>query len=332
MAEQPLRVGIASFAHSRASAYARALSAIGGATLAGIWDDDAGRGLAAAAEFSARSYERLDQLLADVDALVVTSESARHRDLALAAAGARVHVLCEKPLATTAADARAMIAACEQAGVLLGTAFTLRYSDAVRQLRAAVRGGTLGETLMIRATSQGAYPGGWTGDPRLAGGGALMDQAGDVADLLGWIWGRELSQVYAETATRHHDLPVEDAAMLLITLEGGLTASLDPSWSRPVAAWPGSGCLTIEATGTAGVASVDAFAQSLEVFSNARVRAEWRRWGDDLARLMLEDWLRAVRAGGPAPIDGEDGLRALELVLAAYRSAERHEPVAVGKL
>ncbi|MBK9710533.1 MAG: Gfo/Idh/MocA family oxidoreductase [Kouleothrix sp.] len=73
----------------------------------GIWDDDAGRGLAAAAEFSARSYERLDQLLADVDALIVTSENTRHHDLALAAAGARVHVLNAKSRSRRrAADAR----------------------------------------------------------------------------------------------------------------------------------------------------------------------------------------------------------------------------------
>jgi predicted dehydrogenase len=238
-------------------------------------------------------------------------------------------VLCEKPLATTVADARAMIDACARAGVLLGTAFPVRYADALRRLRAAVQVGTLGETLMIRATNQGTYHGSWFGDPALAGGGALMDHIVHVADLLRWIWGREFREVYAEAATRHHDLPVEDCGMLLITLDGGLTASLDPSWSFPVRAWPTWGGLTIEVTGTAGVATVNPFAQSLEVFGNTRVRAEWRAWGDNLDKLMLEDWLRAVRSGGPAPISGEDGLRALELVLAAYQSAQTHEPVSV---
>ncbi|HEX9371134.1 MAG TPA: Gfo/Idh/MocA family oxidoreductase [Roseiflexaceae bacterium] len=329
MVQTPLRAGIASFAHVHAPAYAAALREIPGATLGGIWDEDAERGRSGAEACGTTFYARLDELLANVDAAIVASENTRHRDLVLAAAAAKVHVLCEKPLATTIDDARAMIDACARAGVLLGTAFPVRYSDAVRQLRAAVRAGTLGEALMIRATNQGAFPGGWFGDPLLAGGGAFVDHIVHVADLLRWIWGREFIEVYAEAATRHHDLPVEDAGMLLITLEGDVTASLDPSWSRPVDAWPTWGGLTLEVTGTAGVASVDAFAQNVDVYSNRRVRGEWRYWGDNLDKLMLEDWLRAVRAGGPAPISGADGLRALELVLAAYRSAERHEPVPV---
>src|SRR5689334_24449335 len=171
--EQALRVGIASFAHVHAPAYARALSQIAGATIAGIWDDDVARGSSAAAEHGAHFYARLDDLLAAVDTLIVTAENTRHHQLVLAAAAAGVHVLCEKPLATSAADGEAMIRACAAAGVRLGTAFPARYSDPVRQLRAAIQAGALGETLMIRATNRGAYPGGWFGDPTLAGGGAI---------------------------------------------------------------------------------------------------------------------------------------------------------------
>ena len=329
MPDALLRVGIASFAHVHAPSYARALSEIADVTLAGVWDDVAERGRAGADQFGATFYERLDDLLANVDTVIVTAENARHRDLVLAAAAAGVHALCEKPLATTLADARAMIDACARAGVLLGTAFPVRYADAVRQLRNSVQSGALGETLMIRATNQGSYPGGWFGDPALAGGGALADHVVHVADLLRWIWGAEIKTVYAEAATRYHDLPVEDCGTLLIALDNGATASLDPSWSRPTHAWPTWGGLTMEVTGTLGVANLDVFSQNLEVFGNRRVRAEWRSWGDNLDKLMLEDWLRAVRSGGPAPIGGEDGLRALELVLAAYQSAERHAPVPV---
>jgi predicted dehydrogenase len=322
-----IRAGIASFAHVHAPAYAQALTEIAGATLAGVWDDVAERGRAAAERFGTTFYERLEDLLANVDTIVVATENARHRDIVLAAAAAGVHALCEKPLATTLDDAHAMIDACAAAGVLLGTAFPVRYADAAGRLREAVRGGALGETLMIRATNQGTYPGGWFGDAALAGGGALADHIVHVADLLRWIWGAEFDEVYAEAATRYYDLAVDDCGMLLITLDSGVTASLDPSWSRPAGAWPTWGGLTIEATGTAGVASMDAFSQHVEVFSNSKVRAEWRPWGDNLDRLMIEDWLRAVRSGGPAPISGEDGLRALELVLAAYQSAQSHEPV-----
>lgn len=329
MTDMPLRVGIASFAHLHARSYAHALGQIAGATLAGVWDAEADRGTREASTFGTTFYPQLDQLLAEVDTLIVASENANHKDLVLAAAQAGVPVLCEKPLAPTPADARAMVDACVEADVMLGTAFPVRYSPAVRRLREAVRQGQLGETLMIRATNRGTYPGGWFGDPQLAGGGALMDHIVHVADLLRWIWGREFSQVYAEAATRYHDLQVDDCGLLLITLEGGVSASLDPSWSRPNRSFPTWGDVTMEVIGVAGTARLDVFAQNLEWFNNDQVRAQWVNWGDNLDRLMIEDWLRAVRAGGPPPISGVDGLRAVELVAAAYISARSHEPVAV---
>ncbi len=322
-----LRVGILSFAHVHAPAYAEALREIPGAMLAGIWDDVVERGQQAAARYATRFHSDLGELLSVVDTVIVTAENTRHKALVLAAAGAGVPVLCEKPLATTVEDALQMIRACAHAGVQLGTAFPVRYSAAVQSLRETVQGGVLGETLMIRATNRGKYPGGWFGDPELSGGGALMDHTVHVADLLRWIWEREFAQVYAEVATRHHPLVVDDSGLLLITLDGGVFASLDASWSRPVNAFPTWGDVTMEVTGTVGVARVDVFAQNVEFFDNARGRTEWRAWGDNLDRLMLEDWLRAVRQGELAPISGEDGLRTVELALAAYASARTNLPI-----
>jgi predicted dehydrogenase len=327
MQHDQVRVGIVSFAHVHAPNYAAALHEIAGATLAGIWDTVAERGQSAATSYETKFYADLEHLLASVDTVIVTTENSRHKEIVLAAAAAGVPALCDKPLATTLADAYTMIQACEAGGVALGTAFPVRYSAAVQSLRSAVQDGLLGETLMIRATNRGTYPGGWFGDPDLAGGGALMDHTVHVADLLRWIWQREFKQVYAETATRHHDLPVEDCGLLLLTLEGGLSASLDPSWSRPVHAFPTWGDVTLEVTGMNGAANLDVFSQHIEFFGNTRGRTEWRNWGDNLDRLMLEDWLRALRTGAPAPISGMDGLRAVEVALAAYHSAQTHLPV-----
>jgi predicted dehydrogenase len=331
MTERPLRVGIASFAHGHAHSYAAALSALPEAALTGVWDDNPQRGEAAAARHATRFHAQLDDLLAACDALIVAAENAHHHDLVLRAAAAGAHVLCEKPLATTPRDALAMVRACESAGVQLGTAFPVRYSPAVRRLRAAVQAGALGETLMVRATNRGTYPGGWFGDAALSGGGALMDHIVHVADLLRWVWGAEFQSVYAEAATRHHDLAVDDCGLLLITLDQGAVVSLDPSWSRPARSFPTWGDVTLEVTGARGGASVDVFAQNIELYSDQRIRAQLVPWGDDLDRLMIADWLAAIRAGRPAPITGVDGLRAVELVAAAYESARTHAPVAVGR-
>lgn len=322
-----LRIGIASFAHGHAFSYANALRNSAGVTLAGVWDDDQTRGQAASERFGTIFEDRLEALLARCDGLIVAAENARHRELVLAAAAAGVHVLCEKPLATNVADAQAMVRACAAAGVTLGTAFPVRYSPAVRRLRETIRSGALGATLMVRATNRGTYPGGWFGDPVLAGGGALMDHIVHVADLLRWIWGAEFASVYAEAATRYHELPVDDCGILLITLRDGALVSLDPSWSRPAHAFPTWGDVTLEVTGTQGVASVDVFAQNVELYSNRLVRARLVPWGDDLDRLMIDDWLGALQRGDPPPISGEDGLRTVELVEAAYQSAREHRPI-----
>ncbi len=329
MSQTALRVGIASFAHGHANSYAAALQALPEAALVGVWDDQQQRGVQAAARYETVFHNDLDALLAKCDALIVAAENARHHDLVLRAAAAGVHVLCEKPLATNAAAARAMVAACDSANVRLGTAFPVRYSPAVRRLREIVLAGALGQTLMVRATNRGTYPGGWFGDPALAGGGALMDHIVHVADLLRWIWGSEFRTVYAEVATRYYELPVDDCGIVLITMENGVVVSLDPSWSRPAQSFPTWGDVTMEVTGTQGISSIDVFAQNVEMYSNRHIRARLVPWGDDFDRLMIRDWLAALQAGKPAPITGEDGLRAVELVERAYQSARTHQPVAV---
>ena len=327
MSQSALRVGIASFAHGHAYSYAAALSCLPDITLAGIWDDNQARGQDAEKRFNTSFISNLEQLLSDCDTLIVAAENAMHKELVLAAAKAGRPVLCEKPLATNAADARAMVQACADAQVLLGVAFPVRYSPAIRRLRLAVQSGALGQTLMIRATNRGTYPGGWFAEEQLSGGGALIDHIVHVADLLRWVWQSEFRSVYAEAATRYYDLRVDDCGLLLITLEHDIIVSLDPSWSRPNKSFPTWGDVTFEVTGTAGTASVDVFAQNIELFNNDHVRAQHMSWGDNLDLLMLSDWLEAVRKGGPAPITGEDGLRTVELVEAAYESARNKQTI-----
>lgn len=330
MSEQTIRVGIASFAHLHAMSYAHAVNQLEGATLTGIWDEDPERGQKYAAQFNTTFYSDLDSLLDAIDTVIVASANVDHKPLVLAAAAKKVPVLCEKPLATTPADAREMIEACAKAGVQLGTAFPVRYSDAVRKLRDAVQSGALGQTLMIRGTNRGTYPGGWFGQREKSGGGAVMDHTVHVADIVGWIWECDFAEVYAEAATRFHDTEVDDCGMLLATLANGVTLSLDPSWSRPNQSFPTWGDVTLEVTGTDGVASIDVFNQNNELFNNQTVRAQWQNWGDNLDYLMIKDWVEAIRDGKPAPISGEDGLRAELLVEAAYRSVESHQPEKVG--
>lgn len=326
MTTAPIRIGIAGVAHGHAHSYVAAGKTLPGVSVAGVYDHDAARGQAFATQYDLPWIADLPALLSGSDTLMIAAENAYHHPIAMAAAAARVPTLCEKPLATTIADAAAMVAAFAAAGVQLGTAFPVRYSPAVIRLRDTIRGGSLGETLMVRATNRGTYPGGWFGDPLLAGGGAVMDHTVHVADLVQWIWGQPIVEVYAEAATRLHDIPVDDVGMLLLTLADGMIVSLDPSWSRPAGVFPTWGDVTMEVTGMHGVVQLDAFGPHVDLYQKSSKRVQWVGHGVNFDAHMIAAWIEAVRSGAPAPIDGQAGLAAVAVVDAAYRSVASHRP------
>lgn len=327
---ETLKIGIFSFAHMHALAYAEALASSPSAALVGISDPDAGRGQAMARQFGTTYFPTeaalLDQKL---DGVVVTSENIHHRRLVEEAAAAGVRaILCEKPLATTAEDARAMVAACAAGNVRLATAFPCRYSPAFRRLRGQVQAGAIGEVLAIRGTNHGKMPGGWFTDMPLSGGGAVIDHTVHVADLNRLLLGREAMEVYAEIGHGFYHQEWDDTGFLSIGYEGGVFATLDTSWSRPKT-FPTWGDVTLQVVGTGGVLELDMFAQTLVQYDD-RAGVSWPHWGSGTDAGLVADFLR-LTAGEAAPdlATGEDGLRALAVALAAYTSAASGEPVAV---
>jgi UDP-N-acetylglucosamine 3-dehydrogenase len=324
-----VRVGVVSFAHVHAPPYASVLSSLDAADFVGVADDDASRGRAAADRFGVRFFEDARGLFEAVDAVVVCSENRNHARHTVAALESGVHVLCEKPISTTVEDARAMIRASSEAGRQLRIAFPVRYLPAVKQAREIVRSGRIGRVLAVNGTNHGQIPGGWFLDPDLAGGGAVMDHTVHVADALRWMFGAEARSVYAEVGTFFGAGGIDDGAILTLEFEGGMVAdgafaTIDPSWSRGEG-YPTWGDVTLRITGTSGVLNVDAFAQRLTTFDHEAGSTSWTYTGEDMNVLMLEDFLRGVAENSPAGANGVDGLRALEIVLAAYRSAEDND-------
>jgi predicted dehydrogenase len=326
----PVRVAMLSFAHSHAYAYAAILAQLPDAELVAIADDDATRGRDAAARFGAAFVSDWRQAIArtDIDAVVICSENARHAEMTIASAEAGKHVLCEKPLATTLDDAEAMIAACARAGVQLQTAFPVRFSAPVVAFGEAIRAGQVGTPLAVIARNPGRCPGGWFVDPALAGGGAVMDHTVHVIDVLRHVFAAEVTEVYAETATRMHDIAVDDTGLLLFRMSNGLRGSLDTSWSRP-SHWPIWGGVEIEVVGDRGALRLDAFNDTLEIAETAGPSYGWQAVEHSGDPEMVAAFIDSVRRGEPVRVTGEDGMRALQVALAAYESARTHEPVAV---
>lgn len=319
-----LRVGLVSWAHVHAAGLARTLAVLPQVDFVGSFDDGVARA-------EGPTQPTMEALLHSADAVVIASTNAAHKRFTLAAAAAGVHVLCEKPLATTIDDAREMIEACRGAGVQLGVALPVRGSPAVIALRDAIARGRLGQVRAIRATNPGQYPGRWFGDRELAGGGAVMDHTVHVVDAIRWLLGDEVVRVHAELGSFLHGVAVEDCGLLTLELAGGAFASVDCSWSRP-ATYPTWGGVTLHVVGERGTVDVDVFRQSLTHFDDGAGAVKLVGWGDDLNAVMVAGFVDAILEGRPVPITGDDGLRALEVAMSAYRSAELGRPVAIAEL
>lgn len=324
-----MRFGIISFAHMHAHAYAHALTTSSGHQLVGIADSDLRRGQEAADLYRTKHFQVVDDLLnQDIDAVIICSPNAHHREHAVAAARAGKHILCEKPIATSLQDAEEMIAEADKAGVLLRTAFPMRHSHAVERVKAHIDSGAIGDIIGVKGTNRGKMPPGWFLEKELSGGGAVMDHTVHVADLIRWILGTEFTRVYAEAGTLLHDVQIDDCGTLVMDLASGAIASLDPSWSRPEN-FPIWGDVTLELIGTKGVISVDAFNQKGIVYSTVPKGGlvAYNYWGNDADQGMIEAFIRAVSGEENHGASGYDGLKATEVALGAYESIHRGAPV-----
>jgi predicted dehydrogenase len=329
MADQKtVKIGMMSFAHMHAEGYARCVNELPNAELVGVADDNHARGESMAAQFNTRFFADYDSLLnAGVDAVVVGSENIKHRKLVERAAAAGKHVLCEKPLATTMEDGRAIIAACRENGVKLQTALPVRYAPPMAGLKEIVDSGRLGTILSISGTNRGQNPGGWFTDKSPSGGGAVMDHTVHVVDLMRWLTGAEIVEVYAEIDNLVSHKDYDDTATLTFTFDNGIFGTLDPSWSRPKS-FPYWGDVTMEVVATDGVVGVDTFGrQVLNLYSDKEMRHSWQHWGGDMDLALMRGFINAIANDTSVEITGEDGLAALEVALAAYESAKRKEPV-----
>lgn len=328
------RIGVASFAHVHAPQYAQALFGLGDIVeFIGVADEDVERGRDAAERFGARFFESVGALAKEVDAVIVCSENRDHlRDVSAALDGG-ADVLCEKPISTTVSDAEAMIRIAENAGRELRIAFPVRFLPAVRRARRLVASGAIGRVLAVNGTNHGQVPGGWFLDPERSGGGAVMDHTVHVADTLRWMLGVEATSVYAEVGSFFGAEGTDDAGILTLELEGGRIAdgafaTIDPSWSRG-SGYPTWGDFTLRITGASGVLHVDGFADHLTIFDHDAGNTVWTHTGEDMNALMIRDFIRCLRGGSAETATGLDGLRALEIVLAAYDSARSHEAVSI---
>jgi len=326
-----------SFAHTHARGYIELLSRSEGVSLltSDPGDHPSGelRGRDLADALGVPYVDTFDELLAwQPDAVIVTSENARHREHVEMAAAAGAHVLCEKPLATTLEDGHAMLDAVERAGVLLMVAFPVRFAGAFARLRDEFESGRIGRLVTVRGSNNGKLPSdrAWFTEPELSGGGALVDHVVHIADLLeGLMQAAPVSVTAVTNALLHADrAKAETARLVTISYDNGVIAAIDCSWSRPTLA-PTWGGLRLVVAGTGGTVDVDFFGPRARGIDATSGRPIELPYGANFDEALLRTFLNAVRTGEQPQPDGKVGLRTLRIVLAAQESARTGATVAI---
>jgi len=281
----------------------------------------------------ARGVSGLDELLGadDLDAVYISTTNELHRDQVFAAAAAGKHVLCEKPLALTLGDARAMVARCHERGVVMGTNHHLRNAATHRAMREAIKAGRIGRPLFARVFHAVYLPPnlqGWRIDKPQAGGGVILDITVHDADTLRFVLDDEPASVTAMTSQGGMGREgLEDGVMGVVRFASGVLAQFHDAFTTRYATTGfevhgedgsliGTDCMTQAPKGEVLLRTKDGAAPLAIAHENLYARS---------VRLFQE----AVAGRGSPAATGEDGIKSLGVALATREAARTGRETAI---
>ena len=311
-----------------------AIRAQSGNEVVAVMSADPGRGKAfAQANQIAASYTSIEALLRDpaVDSVYISTTNELHKAQTLAAAAARKHVLCEKPLALSVNDAREMVAACDRAGVVMGTNHHLRNASSHRKIRELVQSGAIGTPLYARVFHAVYLPPhlqGWRLNKPSAGAGVILDITVHDADTLRFILGSEpVEAVALSQQAGMAEAGLEDGVMAAVRFDNNVVAQLHDAFTVKFA---GTG---LEVHGSEGsILGRDVMTQrpaGTVTLRNAEGETDVALEHDNLYARVLRAFVAAIRGEGAPSGSGEDGVRSLATALAVLEAARtgRRTPV-----
>ncbi len=278
-------------------------------------------------------FTDLDALLSssEIDVVCVNSINRLHADHSIRAAQAGKHVIVEKPLCLTLAEADAMLEAAAQAGTSLAYAENLCFAPHYRRARELVASGALGRVLSARQCEKHGGPySAWFWNVEQAGGGALLDLGCHSIECLRWLLGKPpIVRVSADLATvRHGDRTrLEDDARVTLELDDGTQLQTESSWAADA-----NGESSLEVRGSEGTLIANLLGEGdlrLERHGEEPRRIAIDPAGGDGILEELTHFLACFQQGRAPDETGADGRAVLEILLAAYASAGRGNPVSL---
>lgn len=321
--------------HSAAWKYVEQLGS--GAILAGIMGRTRTGAEALAAQYHCAVYDNYEDLLADVDIVDICTPTNLHYPMVLQAAQAGKHIQCEKPIALTVEQGRAMIDACHDAGVRLFIGQTVRFSAEYRAARDVVAAGKIGKPCVIRLKRVSYQPfkatDNWFVDEARSGG-MIVDLMLHDYDYARWIAGN-VTRVFAKSVRATRPDAPGDYALVTLRFENGAIAHVEGGWVYP----PGFFRKGFDIAGTDGVieSHLDAappvvthlMHEASEEVSDVAVPTS------DIAEspytLEIQHFYDALTTGAPFSVTAEDALAALQIALAARESLATGRSVTINQ-
>lgn len=329
-----VRFGIASFAHHHANSWAAVADQARDVQLAGIWDDDPDRGMAAAQKYGTHFVATLEELAGDCDGVGVTTETANHLKAIRIIAETGAAVLCEKPLAADLEEARAIADVVNSTGITFMMNFPKRFDPATREVHRLIRDGRIGRPVFARVRHghghgfEQEFQGAWFQDPARSGGGTLIDEGIHAADLLRHLFG-DPDSVIAEVSNVVLGLAVEDTAAATFRYANGLMAEIVTSWCMRAA---DSSVEVFGTEGTISLSGVDLASKGYATAPYLRFAASGEPWSSSsvIPGFLSESFhgqgplrfFELLRDGGTPPVSLDDGIASLAMIRAAYEAAE----------
>ena len=316
----PFRVGVVGVG-VMGSNHARVISELPGVELAGIVDIDRHQARNVSRSLGCRAFENLDALLeCGVDAATIAAPTHLHHELAITCIRRGIHVLIEKPIASTAEEGRSLIAAARRAGVTLMVGHVERFNPAVQAIKETLVGE---EILSIAITRVGPFP------PRMSNVGVVIDLAVHDIDLIRWFTDSEIIEMQPQLSSAVAER--EDIALLQFRTASGVLAHINTNWLTPFKArtahvatrkkYVMGDLLTRQVTECFGFKTDGSYSmRHLPVGYAEPLRAE------------LQAFIEAVRCGTAPAVSGEEGVASLDIAMRCLAGRADTGPVAPRKL
>src|SRR5215470_13598674 len=298
-----LRVGVIGVG-VMGSNHARVLAELPGVKLVGVADPDRKRCDQVARSLGCASFSDAGELMRrGVDAVTIAAPTHLHRDIAIDCAMRGIHVLVEKPIASTVEESRAIVAAARRAGVTLMVGHVERFNPAVQSIKRAIKDQDI---LSIAITRVGPFP------PRMSNVGVVIDLAVHDIDLIRWFTESEIVDVQPQLSSAKAER--EDIALLQFRTKSGVLAHINTNWLTPFKArtchvatkrkYVIGDLLTRQVTECFGFQPDGSYSmRHLSVGHAEPLRAE------------LSAFIEAIRNGSRAAVSGEEGVASLAIAI-----------------